>query len=123
MASYKITQTAGGGGVIFQIQLVGTYSSQIDKVEIILTTDSHGNNLYEKLAEITPTGALIKVYVPWEDIMQYKVDELELYTFIKGSASSQTVPGSTKFDYKRNPGFIWFARSSRVTSTSSCYIN
>ena len=53
-----------GGGVIFQIQLVGTYSSQIDKVEIILTTDSHGNNLYEKLAEITPTGALIKVYVP-----------------------------------------------------------
>lgn len=97
MASYKITQTTGGGGVIFQIQLVGTYSSQIDKVEIILTTDSHGNNLYEKLAEITPTGALIKVYVPWEDIMQYKVDELELYTFIKGSASSQTVPGSTKY--------------------------
>lgn len=96
MASYKITQTTGGG-VIFQIQLVGTYSSQIDKVEIILTTDSHGSNLYEKLAEITPTGALIKVYVPWEDIMQYKVDELELYTFIKGSASSQTVPGSTKY--------------------------
>jgi hypothetical protein len=30
-------------------------------------------------------------------MMQYKVDELELYTFIKGSASSQTVPGSTKY--------------------------
>lgn len=29
--------------------------------------------------------------------MQYKVDELELYTFIKGSASSQTVSGSTKY--------------------------
>lgn len=29
--------------------------------------------------------------------MQYKVDELELYTFIKGSASSQIVLGSTKY--------------------------
>lgn len=79
------------------MQLIGTYSSQIDKVEIILTADSYGNNIYEKLAEITPTGALIKVYVPWEDIMQYKVDELELYTFIKGYASSEIVPGSTKY--------------------------
>lgn len=96
MASYKITQTTGGG-VIFQIQLVGTSLSQIDKVEIILTTDSHGNSIYERLAEITPTGAFIKVYVPWEDIMQYKVDELELYTFIRGSAGSQVVPGSTKY--------------------------
>lgn len=96
MASYKITQTTGGG-VIFQIQLAGTYSSQIDKVEITLTTDSYGSNIYEKLAEITPTGAFIKVYVPWEDIMQYKVDELELYTIIKGYASSELVPGSTQY--------------------------
>lgn len=29
--------------------------------------------------------------------MQYKVDELELYTFIRGSAGSQVVPGSTKY--------------------------
>lgn len=29
--------------------------------------------------------------------MQYKLVELELYTFIKGSASSQTVSGSTKY--------------------------
>ena len=27
------------------------------KVEIILTTDSHGNSIYERLAEITPTGS------------------------------------------------------------------
>lgn len=96
MANYKITQTTGGG-VIFQIQLVGTHSSQINKVEIILTTDSLGNSLCEKLAEITPTGAFIKVYVPWEDIMQYKVDELELHTFIRGYAGSQVVPGSVEY--------------------------